>query len=127
MAAEQYLAAATAALQALDRERIRAGAELLAETIAGGRTIFAFGASHAFMVAEEFQGRGIASFLLEYMTEIAKEHGYQGFRADVLVSNSPMIRVIERGPYVVRKQVSDGVLTLTWRFDELKTNVQWGR
>jgi uncharacterized phosphosugar-binding protein len=53
MAAEPYLAAATAALRALDLERIRAGAELLAETIAGGRTIFAFGASHAFMVAEE--------------------------------------------------------------------------
>jgi GNAT superfamily N-acetyltransferase len=81
----------------------------------------------AFMVAEEFQGRGIASFLLEYMTEIAKEQGYEGFRADVLMSNSPMIRVIEGGPYVVRKRVSDGVLTLTWRFDELKTETQWGR
>ncbi|MEW6141088.1 MAG: GNAT family N-acetyltransferase [Thermodesulfobacteriota bacterium] len=81
----------------------------------------------AFMVAEEFQGRGIASFLLEYMTEIAKEQGYEGFRADVLMSNSPMIRVIEGGPYVVHKRVSDGVLTLTWRFDELKTETQWGR
>lgn len=74
----------------------------------------------AFMVAEEYQGRGIATFLLQYLTEIAKERGIEGFQADVLLSNLPMIKVFERVPYVVHKRASEGVVTLTWRFDEPK-------
>jgi len=74
----------------------------------------------AFMVDEEYQGRGIATYLVNYMTEIARERGIQGFQADVLLSNLPMIKVFESVPYVLRKRVSDGVITVSWRFDEPK-------
>lgn len=76
----------------------------------------------AFMVAEEYKGLGIATFLLQYMTEIAKERGVEGFQAEVLLSNLPMIRVFERMPYVLRKHASNGVVTITWRFDEPKSD-----
>ncbi len=74
----------------------------------------------AFMVDEEYHGRGIATFLLNYMMEIAQEKGIVGFQADVLLSNRPMIRVLEKVPYVLHKHVEEGVLTLRWRFDEPK-------
>ncbi len=74
----------------------------------------------AFMVDEEFQGRGIATYLVSYMTEIARERGVQGFQADVLMSNTPMIKVFESVPYVLEKHVSHGVVSVRWRFDEPK-------
>jgi len=74
----------------------------------------------AFMVDEKYHGKGIATFLLEYLMQIAKERGVQGFQADVLVSNTPMLRVFEKLPFVVQKKIEDGVLTFRWRFDQLK-------
>ncbi|MFH0821257.1 MAG: GNAT family N-acetyltransferase [Pseudomonadota bacterium] len=72
----------------------------------------------AFMVDEAYHGRGIATYLLNYLTEIAQERGVEGFTADVLVSNTPMMKVFEKVPYQVRKSVSEGVFSLKWRFDE---------
>ena len=74
----------------------------------------------AFMVDENFHGLGIATFLLKHMIEIAKEKGIKGFKADVLESNSPMLAVFNKLPYVVRKQISGGEISLRFRFDELK-------
>jgi len=48
-----YLDHAITALQALDRRQIDKGARLLADAITAGRSLFSFGASHAFMVTEE--------------------------------------------------------------------------
>lgn len=53
MLAEAYLARAQDVLRAVDTEKIRQAARLLAEALAAGHTAFAFGASHAFMVVEE--------------------------------------------------------------------------
>lgn len=56
MSAEAYLAAAR---QTIDRiathqlDQVRAAATLFTDTIAAGRSIFSFGASHAFMATEE--------------------------------------------------------------------------
>lgn len=74
----------------------------------------------AFMVDEEFHGRGIATFLLTYLIEIAKERGIPGFRADVLLSNTPMLKVFEKQPYRLRKNIENGAVTLRFRFDEPK-------
>jgi len=74
----------------------------------------------AFMVDESYQGRGIASFLLGYLIEIAKERGVEGLKGDVLLSNRPMLKVYEKVPYVVRKNIADGVVTVTFRFDQPK-------
>ncbi len=74
----------------------------------------------AFMVDENYQGRGIASFLLKYLIEIAKEREVKGFSADVLFSNRPMLNVFEKLPYVLHKAVSDGIVSIKFRFNELK-------
>ncbi len=74
----------------------------------------------AFMVDEEFHGLGIATFLLNYMAEIAQERGIKGFKADILSSNSPMIAVFDRLPYVQHRRVEADEISLEFRFDELK-------
>ncbi len=74
----------------------------------------------AFMVDEKFHGRGIATFLLKHMIEIAKEKGIKGFKADILDSNSPMIAVFDKLPYVQHRQIGAGEISLKFQFDELK-------
>ena len=77
----------------------------------------------AFMVDEKFQGIGIASFLLDYLIEIARERGVQGFHADVLLSNEAMLHVFDKLPYVVHKSPSHGTVSLKFSFDEPKETV----
>jgi GNAT superfamily N-acetyltransferase len=77
-------------------------------------------ADSAFMVDENYQGRGIASYLLNYLIEIAQEKGLKGFKADVLFSNQPMLRVYEKVPYKISKRFSDGIVSLSFRFDTFK-------
>ena len=52
-----------------------------------------FGAEVAFVVREDLQSMGIASFLLEELEKIAIENGYKWFGASVLENNSAMIHV----------------------------------
>jgi acyl-CoA hydrolase/RimJ/RimL family protein N-acetyltransferase len=49
----------------------------------------------AFVVREDFQNKGIASYMLEILERIAKENHYKGFCATVLRENSSMIRVFK--------------------------------
>ncbi len=50
----------------------------------------------AFVVREDFQSRGIASYLLEILEKIARENHYNGFCATVLRENSAMISVFKK-------------------------------
>jgi GNAT superfamily N-acetyltransferase len=53
-------------------------------------------AEAAFVVREDFQGMGVASYLLEELERIAKENGYRAFSATVLRENSGMIHVFKK-------------------------------
>jgi GNAT superfamily N-acetyltransferase len=91
--------------------------------IAEGRYVFEQSkdvAEIAFMVDEQFQGRGIASFLLNYLIEVGRERGVQGFQADVLVSNESMLHIFDKLPYALHKSVEHGIVSMKIRFDELK-------
>jgi acyl-CoA hydrolase len=50
----------------------------------------------AFVVREDFQGKGIASYLLEILEKIARENHYNSFCATVLRENSAMISVFKK-------------------------------
>jgi acyl-CoA hydrolase len=50
----------------------------------------------AFVVREDFQSKGIASYLLEILEKIAIENNYQSFCATVLRENRAMIRVFKK-------------------------------
>lgn len=53
MSADRYLRTAAAAVRRLDRRGIRRAARILADAIMDGKSLFAFGASHSFMLVEE--------------------------------------------------------------------------
>ena len=50
----------------------------------------------AFLVDEEFQGRGIATYLAEFLIMIARERGIKKLSALVLSQNSQMLAVFEK-------------------------------
>ena len=62
-------------------------------TYAGGDNTHA---EVAFVVREDFQGLGIASYLLAQLEKIAVANGYQGFSASVLPQNQGMLRVFKK-------------------------------
>jgi acyl-CoA hydrolase/GNAT superfamily N-acetyltransferase len=75
----------------------------------------------AFMVDENYRGKGIAGSLLRYLIDIAVEKGIKGFRAEVLLTNRAMMNVFEKLPYVLHKTYVNGSISLKFNFDELKS------
>jgi GNAT superfamily N-acetyltransferase len=71
----------------------------------------------AFVVDEEFQGLGIASFVFRMLIQVARERGIKGFTADVIASNRGMMKVLERSGLPVKAQVDAGVYEITMPFD----------
>ena len=73
----------------------------------------------AFVVREDFQGLGVASYLLEILENIAKENQYRGFSATVLRENAAMIHVFKKRFPNADISVSSGSdLRILMDFDE---------
>lgn len=70
----------------------------------------------AFVVDEEYQCLGIATFLYKQLMRLAKERGLQGFTADVLSANKEMMRVFEKGAAEVKATLEYGVYRLSIPF-----------
>ncbi len=66
----------------------------------------------AFIVDELCQGRGVATFLLKLLAQLAKDRGIKIFTADVLASNKAMMKVLERCCRDMKAKVSSGVYEL---------------
>ncbi|MBU2489938.1 MAG: GNAT family N-acetyltransferase [Proteobacteria bacterium] len=73
-------------------------------------------ADSAFVVDEDFQGRGIATHLLRSLIREAKKRGIRGFTADVLASNRSMLKVYEKSPHPVKARLESGVYHLSIDF-----------
>jgi len=72
----------------------------------------------AFVVDEDFQGLGIATYLYQMLARLARQRGARGMTADVLATNQAMIKVFEKGGYPVRSRFEDGAYALTISFDK---------
>ena len=71
-----------------------------------------------FAVRSDLQRKGVGSFLVSYLTEIARSKNVGGFMAYVLGSNRKMLRVFGKTGYVVHKSLEDGIYEIRFRFDE---------
>ena len=71
----------------------------------------------AFVVDEEFQGLGIASFIFRMLIQCARERGLKGFTADVLASNRGMMKVLEKSGLPVKARIEAGVYEVTMPFE----------
>jgi len=56
----------------------------------------------AFVVGDEFQGRGVGSLLLEYLAEIARATGITRFRAETMSDNLRMLDVFRHAGFIER-------------------------
>jgi acyl-CoA hydrolase/RimJ/RimL family protein N-acetyltransferase len=82
----------------------------------------------AFVVREDFQGLGVASYLIEILENIAKENHYRSFCATVLRENAAMIRVFKkRFPNATISVSSGSDLRIEMEFDRAVQRAKEGR
>jgi acyl-CoA hydrolase/GNAT superfamily N-acetyltransferase len=72
----------------------------------------------AFVVDENCQGRGVASFLLKMLIRSAREQGIDGFTADVIADNKAMLKVFEKAPFPIQAVMESGIYTLKIPFTD---------
>jgi acetate---CoA ligase (ADP-forming) len=117
----------------LDPDWVERGALLGALADEGGERIVAIGnyvrlrdpalAESAFAVADEEQGRGIGTRLLERLAARAASVGIERFVAEVLSENRSMLGVFERAGFELTRELAGGVvevqfpIALTERFE----------
>jgi acyl-CoA hydrolase/GNAT superfamily N-acetyltransferase len=63
----------------------------------------------AFVVRDDWQDRGIGTFILKHLVNIAKRSGIAGFTAEVLRDNKAMQNVFNHSGLKVRSKLSEGV------------------
>jgi RimJ/RimL family protein N-acetyltransferase len=63
----------------------------------------------AFVVRDQWQGRGIGTFMLQYLISIARRNGIGGFTAEVLSENRAMQTVLNRCGHKVKSRLAEGV------------------
>ncbi|MBW1764368.1 MAG: GNAT family N-acetyltransferase [Deltaproteobacteria bacterium] len=71
----------------------------------------------AFLVDEEFQGKGIATFMLNYLIKIAQERGVKALSASVLAQNDGMLKVFNRATVKPKKSRQHGIVELDFNLE----------
>jgi GNAT superfamily N-acetyltransferase len=72
----------------------------------------------AFVVREDFQGKKIGAFMLEFLEGIARENNYRFFSATVLRENVAMVRVFKKRYPNAKTTFSGGDLNILMAFDD---------
>ena len=70
----------------------------------------------AFVVRDDYQGKGIGATLLSYVTYLARKSGLLGFTAAVLMENRQMLQLFEKMGFNIEKRNEGGVYELTMSF-----------
>ena len=73
-------------------------------------------AEAAFVVRDDYQGKGIGTELLQYLIFLAKTAGLLGFTAEVLIENRGMLRLFEKFFPNLNKRIANGVYSLRMVF-----------
>ncbi len=71
----------------------------------------------AFTVRDEWQRRGIGTFLLKYLITLARRNGISGFTAEVLAENKAMQAVLRRSDLKTRIKLEEGVYSFEMDFE----------
>lgn len=66
----------------------------------------------AFLVQDEWQSKGMGTFLLDYITQIAKMRGVKRFCAKVLPNNKPMLNIFHNSGYKVNTEFDGEVYNI---------------
>ncbi|RKY14080.1 MAG: 4-hydroxybutyrate CoA-transferase [Planctomycetota bacterium] len=68
----------------------------------------------AFLVQDEWQKKGMGTFLLAYLAKIAKQRGVKQFYAKVLAANKPMLAIFHNTGYQVKIEFDGEVYNITY-------------
>jgi len=63
----------------------------------------------AFVIRDEWQNKGLGTFLFMYMATLAKRNGISGFTAEVLRENQRMQAIIKHSGFTVTSRLEEGV------------------
>ena len=66
------------------------------------------------MVADDHQGEGIATLMLEHLAAIARSNGIERFTAEVLADNRAMLAVFAKAGWPLQRRFESGVVDLDW-------------
>jgi len=69
-------------------------------------------------IPDTWQNKGLGTFLLNYIIQIAKRRGIAGFTAMVLVENRRMMYLFQKLQYKLRTKFEEGAYDVEFRFDE---------
>ncbi|MDY6966563.1 MAG: GNAT family N-acetyltransferase [Halobacteriota archaeon] len=70
----------------------------------------------AFVVHDDWQNKGIGTFLLDYLIKIAKANGIPGFTANVLGTNRRMLHVFHKLGYEIESKFDYGGYEISFKF-----------
>jgi acyl-CoA hydrolase/GNAT superfamily N-acetyltransferase len=72
----------------------------------------------SFLVRDDWQAKGLGTYLLDLLTEIARKRGISGFEARVLASNQMMLAVFFNSGYKVTTAREDDTYLITYEFKD---------
>jgi len=72
----------------------------------------------AFVVQDEWQRKGMGTFLLDYLTKIARQRGVKRFYAAVLPDNKPMLSIFYNSGYKVKTEFDGQVYKIEYDLTE---------
>ncbi|HVP10111.1 MAG TPA: GNAT family N-acetyltransferase [Phycisphaerae bacterium] len=75
-------------------------------------------ADAAFLVRDDWQGKGVGTALMHAIVDAARVNGISGFTADVLQQNSGMLRIFHKCGYVIDTELEGGTYRLKIPFDK---------
>ena len=75
-------------------------------------------AEFAVIVADPWQGKGLGPKLVERITEIAREQGVKLLTGDVLAQNQPMLEMVKRLGFVLKKDTEGGTFRVEMALQE---------
>jgi len=79
-------------------------------------------ADAAFLVRDDWQGKGIGTVLLQALVDAARSVGLGGFTAEVLSQNDGMLRVFHRCGFPVESSLAEGVYRLRIPFTKQRAH-----
>jgi len=74
----------------------------------------------AYLVRDDYQRRGIGTYLVRYLARIARETGVAGFDAEILPDNLPAMNVLHKLGFPVETVAAEGNYQLRVRFERPK-------
>jgi len=81
-------------------------------------------AEAAFTIHDDFQHRGIGTFLLTQLAQIGRENGITGFTAEVLMDNHAMMRVFQKVAGKIESTLGSGTCRLRFELAGIDTRTE---